>query len=334
MLTERFAAADGAARRRRGPTPAAPARWRGRRPAPLRAAARARRAHRPRARWCRPSRICWRRPDVGSHADGPGGHRKDPPGDPRRAHAQRAAFEGNVFYVALAGVRAARTCCPPIQSTLEIPLPPDGGDPEKLLVGSPAPPPRAARARQLRAGARRRAAPSAASLAAARASSPRHVARVAARAGRARATGAAARRSMPSTRARAVPLHGPVRAARPGDAPGLPHRRREPRRGRRDLPPPRRPPPGRRAGRRADARAVSAGDVAAPRSIAVLAHEPAARPARAPADAARRALLELRPAAPRRAGLLPTPGRRSRAASPRRRPPRSPRTPASTRWTA
>jgi predicted ATPase len=49
-------------------------------------------------------------------------------------HAQREAFEGNVYYVELAGVRAAQDVLPAIQTTLEIPLPPDGGEPEKLLV--------------------------------------------------------------------------------------------------------------------------------------------------------------------------------------------------------
>jgi predicted ATPase len=49
-------------------------------------------------------------------------------------HAQRAAFDGNVYYVDLAGVRAAQDVLPAIQTTLEIPSPTEGGDPEKLLV--------------------------------------------------------------------------------------------------------------------------------------------------------------------------------------------------------
>ena len=49
-------------------------------------------------------------------------------------HAQATAFEGNVYYVELAGVRAAQDVLPAILTTLEIPLPPDGGEPEKLLV--------------------------------------------------------------------------------------------------------------------------------------------------------------------------------------------------------
>jgi predicted ATPase len=49
-------------------------------------------------------------------------------------HAQRDAFEGHVYYVELAGVGAAQDVLPAIQSTLEIPLPPDGGEPEKLLI--------------------------------------------------------------------------------------------------------------------------------------------------------------------------------------------------------
>lgn len=49
-------------------------------------------------------------------------------------HAQRTAFEGNVYYVELAGVRAAHDVLPAIRTALDIPLPPDGGEPEKLLV--------------------------------------------------------------------------------------------------------------------------------------------------------------------------------------------------------
>ncbi len=49
-------------------------------------------------------------------------------------HAQAAAFEGNVYYVELGGVRAAQDVPPAIQTTLEIPLPPDGGEPEKRIV--------------------------------------------------------------------------------------------------------------------------------------------------------------------------------------------------------
>jgi predicted ATPase len=74
------------------------------------------------------------RPEVGIVTlTGPGGT-----GKTRLAihvgHAQRAAFEGNVYYVELAGVRAAEDVLPAIQTTLEIPLPASGGDPEKLLV--------------------------------------------------------------------------------------------------------------------------------------------------------------------------------------------------------
>jgi predicted ATPase len=49
-------------------------------------------------------------------------------------HAQRAEFLSNVYYIALAGVRAAQDVIPAIQTTLEIPRPPDGGEPETLLV--------------------------------------------------------------------------------------------------------------------------------------------------------------------------------------------------------
>jgi predicted ATPase len=44
------------------------------------------------------------------------------------------AFEGGAFYVPLAGVRNAGDVVPTIVSTLEIPSPPTGGDPEKLLL--------------------------------------------------------------------------------------------------------------------------------------------------------------------------------------------------------
>ena len=74
------------------------------------------------------------RPEVGIVTlTGPGGT-----GKTRLAihvgHAQRTAFEGNVYYVDLAGVRDAEDVLPAIQTTLEIPLPPDGGEPEKLLI--------------------------------------------------------------------------------------------------------------------------------------------------------------------------------------------------------
>jgi predicted ATPase len=49
-------------------------------------------------------------------------------------HAQREAFEGNVYYVELAHVRAAQDVLPAIQTTLEIPVPPDGGEPEKQII--------------------------------------------------------------------------------------------------------------------------------------------------------------------------------------------------------
>src|SRR5262249_33178108 len=43
--------------------------------------------------------------------------------------------EGDVYYVELAGVREAHDVLPAIQTTLEIPLPADGADPEKVLIG-------------------------------------------------------------------------------------------------------------------------------------------------------------------------------------------------------
>jgi predicted ATPase len=73
------------------------------------------------------------RPEVGIVTlTGPGGT-----GKTRLAihlgHAQAAGFDGNVYYVELAGVRSAQDVLPAIQTTLEIPLP-EGGDPEKQII--------------------------------------------------------------------------------------------------------------------------------------------------------------------------------------------------------
>jgi predicted ATPase len=51
------------------------------------------------------------------------------------ANALGPWFGDGVFYVPLAGVRNAPDVVPTIVSTLEIPAPPDQGDPEKLLLG-------------------------------------------------------------------------------------------------------------------------------------------------------------------------------------------------------
>jgi predicted ATPase len=49
-------------------------------------------------------------------------------------HAQRATFEDHVYFVDLAGVRAAQDVLPAIRTTLEISLPPVGAEPEKLII--------------------------------------------------------------------------------------------------------------------------------------------------------------------------------------------------------
>src|SRR5262249_22059370 len=51
------------------------------------------------------------------------------------ANALGPSFRDGVFFVALAGVRNAPDVVPTIVSTLAIPAPADGGDPEKLLIG-------------------------------------------------------------------------------------------------------------------------------------------------------------------------------------------------------
>jgi predicted ATPase len=51
------------------------------------------------------------------------------------AHGLGSSFEDGAFYVPLAGVRNAPDVVPTIVSTLEIPSPPTGGDPETLLLG-------------------------------------------------------------------------------------------------------------------------------------------------------------------------------------------------------
>jgi predicted ATPase len=51
------------------------------------------------------------------------------------ANSLESSFEGGTFYVPLAGVRNAGDVVTTIVSTLDIPSPPTGGDPEKLLFG-------------------------------------------------------------------------------------------------------------------------------------------------------------------------------------------------------
>ena len=51
------------------------------------------------------------------------------------AHTLGPSFSDGAFYVPLAGVRNARDVVPTVVSVLEIPMPPAGADPEKLLVG-------------------------------------------------------------------------------------------------------------------------------------------------------------------------------------------------------
>ena len=85
-----------------------------------------------------------------------------------------------------------------------------------------------------------------------------------------------------------------------------------------DLRPAGRPAAGDRARRRARAAPAAAGAPGAPRPRVAAADGRGARPARAPADDARRHRLELRPAHPRRAGPLPPPRRLRRRLDPRR----------------
>ncbi|MGH9462156.1 MAG: DUF4062 domain-containing protein, partial [Vicinamibacteria bacterium] len=75
------------------------------------------------------------RADVGLVTlTGPGGSGKTRLGV-HVAHTLGASFPDGTFYVALAGVRDARDVVPAIVSTLEIPSPRSGGDPEKRLLG-------------------------------------------------------------------------------------------------------------------------------------------------------------------------------------------------------
>ena len=158
---------------------------------------------------------------------------------------------------------------------------------------------------------------------------PRGVARVAARAARARqprapARGRGRRRSAARGRdggagdvAWAAPALGGARAARRATPAGCSDRAvREPcgcdrpadrggRDGQQHLPTPRRPAARARARRRTGEAAVPAGPAETPRSIALTAHRWRARPARAAADAAGDDRVELRPPRPGRPGSVP-----------------------------
>ncbi|MGH9463348.1 MAG: ATP-binding protein, partial [Vicinamibacteria bacterium] len=75
------------------------------------------------------------RADVGLVTlTGPGGSGKSRLGV-HVANTLGASFPDGIFYVALAGLRDVRDVVPVIVSTLEIPSPPSGSDPERLLLG-------------------------------------------------------------------------------------------------------------------------------------------------------------------------------------------------------